>query len=118
MQKITINKAVQLIEGKIIVCDDNKAIIENGYCGDFLSHVISRAPDNAIWFTIMNNANVAAVAQLAEIKAIVICEGVKADVRLVECCKDQNLTLISTSFTSFECVLRLGGYKKNDEGLL
>lgn len=118
MQKITINEAIQVIEAKIIVCDEITATIENGYCGDFLSHVISRAPDNAIWFTIMNNANVAAVAKLAEIKAIVICEGVKADSRLIECCQNEKLTLLGTSLTSFECALKLGGYKKKDESLL
>lgn len=118
MQKITINKLAQIIDGSIISEVENNAIIENGYCGDFLSHVISRVPDNAAWFTIMNNANVAAVAQLGEVAAIIICEGVKADQRLIECCREEKLTLIETRLTSFECALKLGEHKENDESLL
>lgn len=108
MRKITVNKAVELIEGKIIVLSKENKFIENGYCGDFLSLVISRVPDNAIWFTVMNNANVAAVAKLGEVSAIVICEGVKADKRLIECCKEENLTLIETSLNSFDCAVKIG----------
>ncbi len=114
--EIPINKVVKLINGNLITSKDQDAIIQSGYCGDFLSHVISRVPDKAIWFTVMNNANVAAVAKLGEVIAIVICEGIKADERLIECCKNENLTLIETPLTSFECVLKLGGHK--NESLL
>ncbi|HHT84003.1 MAG: hypothetical protein ACOYEC_05190 [Christensenellales bacterium] len=108
MRKITVKEAVEKIEGKFIWEGDAEKTIENGYCGDFLSHVISRIPDNAIWFTIMNNANVAAVAKLAEAVAVVICEGTKADARLIECCKNEDIILIETNLTSFECAERLG----------
>ena len=40
--------------------------VESGYCGDFLSNIISRAPDSCAWLTVMNNVNVAAVATLIE----------------------------------------------------
>ena len=40
--------------------------IETGYCGDFLSNIISRATDACAWLTVMNNVNVAAVATLIE----------------------------------------------------
>ena len=29
--------------------------IETGYCGDFLSNIISRATDACAWLTVMNN---------------------------------------------------------------
>lgn len=119
MRKITISKATELIEGRFLVQPhEDNATVENGYCGDFLSHVISRVPDNAIWFTIMNNANVAAVAQLGDVKAVVVCEGVKAEERLIECCKNEKIALIQTNLTSFECALRLGEDKNADESLL
>ena len=36
---------------------------DGGYCGDFLSFVMQRAPENSVWFTVMTNVN---VAQLVE----------------------------------------------------
>ena len=53
--------------------------VESGYCGDFLSNIISRAPDSCAWLTVMNNVNVAAVATLIDCACIVLCEGVAGE---------------------------------------
>ena len=45
--------------------------VESGYCGDFLSNIISRAPDSCAWLTVMNNVNVAAVATLIDARRCV-----------------------------------------------
>lgn len=108
MKKIFLSELINLIEAKTI--NFAKDIeIENGYCGDFLSYVISRVPENAVWFTVINNVNVAGVAKMGEISAIVICEKNCADERLVECCRNENINLFETTLTSFECACRLGG---------
>ncbi|MFW5780140.1 MAG: hypothetical protein ACOCWI_01630 [Bacillota bacterium] len=107
MKKVAINELVKAINAKVVCMGDVKTL-ENGYCGDFLSFVISRIPDYSAWFTVMNNANVAGVAQLAEVGAIVICENIKADKRLKECCEKEKINLLETSFTSFECAVEMG----------
>ncbi|MDD4315816.1 MAG: hypothetical protein PHC84_01495 [Clostridia bacterium] len=107
--KITINELVDLITGVAVVSAQN-CVAESGYCGDFLSFVISKVPDQAVWFTVMNNANVAAVAKLGEVAAVVICDGVRADERLIQCCKNEEINLIETKLSSFECAFRLGNF--------
>ena len=107
MKKIEINELIELIEGNL-VCKGISQTVENGYCGDFLSFVISRIPDNAVWFTVMNNANVAGVAKLGDVNAIVICENIKAENRLKECCDNEKINLIETPLTAFDCAARLG----------
>ena len=44
------------------------------YVGDFLSRVMGKAPPSCVWLTVMNNINVAGVAALAEVGAVVLCE--------------------------------------------
>ena len=56
--------------------------VEHGYCGDFLSNIISRAPDSCAWLTVMNNVNVAAVATLIDCACIILCEKVEPDAAL------------------------------------
>lgn len=73
------------------------AEIENCYCGDFLSNVISRAPDACAWLTVMNNVNVAAVATLTDCACVVICEGVAPDEQLAARAKSQNINLLGSS---------------------
>jgi hypothetical protein len=89
------------------VCVYEDADITNGYCGDFLSNVMGKAPSSCCWFTVMANVNVAAVAVLAEAKAVVLCEGVSPSPELVERAKNEGINLIKTDNDVFNCVLKL-----------
>ena len=80
--------------------------IQTGYCGDFLSFVMSRAPEGSAWFTVMSNVNVIAVAVLAEVGAVVLCEGVRPDPAMLEKARSENITVIATKLPAFEAVLR------------
>ena len=46
------------------------------YIGDLLSWVMGRAEADDVWLTIMSNLNVSAVAKLADVACVVLCEGV------------------------------------------
>ena len=59
-----------------------------------------------IWFTVMTNINVCAVATLAEVGVVVVCEGVKSTPELVDKAKSQNVNLIETKYDIFEAVKR------------
>ena len=80
--------------------------IEAGYCGDFLSFVMNRAPENSAWFTVMTNLNVAAVAALTDVGCVVVCEGSKCDSALINKAAAQNICIIETDFDIFEAVKR------------
>ncbi|MGI6213682.1 MAG: DRTGG domain-containing protein [Christensenellales bacterium] len=71
--------------------------IRGGYCCDLLSNVISKAPSGCAWYTVMNNVNVAGVALLAEVGAVVLCEGVKPATDLLQRCRENGITLLATS---------------------
>ncbi len=76
--------------------------IESGYCGDFLSNIISRAPDACVWLTVMNNVNVAAVASLIDCACIVLCEGVEPDTPLYERGKQLGLWILGANENVYE----------------
>lgn len=80
--------------------------IEGGYCGDFLSFVMNRAPENSAWFTVMTNLNVAAVAALTDVGCVVVCEGSKCDDALINKAVAQNICLIETDYDIFQSVNR------------
>lgn len=76
--------------------------IESGYCGDFLSNVISRAPDSCAWLTVMNNVNVAAVATLIDCACIVLCEGTEPDEAFAARAKELSLWVLGANENVFE----------------
>ena len=94
--------------GLTVYSEGEEREIESGYCGDFLSNIISRAPDSCAWLTVMNNVNVAGVAALAEIGAIVLCEGVVPDPVLCDKCRAEEISLLTTRLDVFSACVRLG----------
>ncbi len=76
--------------------------IESGYCGDFLSNIISRAPDSCAWLTVMNNVNVAAVATLIDCACIILCEGVEPDGPLKARAEMQGIWILGAKQNVFE----------------
>jgi len=80
--------------------------IVSGYAGDFLSNTISRAGDNCIWFTVMNNVNVAAVALLVDCAVICLCENVSPDNSLLEKAKNQKINIIGTELNMYSAIKR------------
>ncbi len=77
------------------------------YTGDFLSRVMGKAPEDCVWLTIMNNANVAGVAVLAEIPMIVLCEGVMPDNMLLAKAADEKITLATTKYSAYKACIEI-----------
>lgn len=49
------------------------------YIGDLLSWVMGRAQSDTVWITVMGNVNAIAVAKLADISCILLCEEASLD---------------------------------------
>ncbi|MEG1613144.1 MAG: hypothetical protein RR357_03145 [Clostridia bacterium] len=100
-----IDQLIKILKAKIVnVPSSLENELEGGYCGDFLSFVMSRAPASCVWFTVMTNLNVAAVASLASVGCVVICEGSKCDEHLIDKSKEKDICIIETDLTVFDAV--------------
>ncbi len=107
-----IEQLAKKIQGKFLVDGDKQREISTGYCGDFLSFVMGKAPANCAWFTVMTNLNIVAVGSLADVAVIVVCENngqIEQDV--IERAKQQNLSIVSTNLDIFTAVMR--GFDEN-----
>lgn len=83
--------------------------VEGGYVGDLLSWVMGRAAPDCAWLTIMSNANVCAVAVLADIACVILTENVTPDKDLLERCAAQGVNLLGTDKSTFDAAAALGG---------
>ena len=100
---MTLARLAEKVCGKVVVPSDGE--IKAFYAGDFLSRVMGKAPADCAWFTVMANVNVAGVAVLAEVRAVVLCEGVAPDPLLTEKLRNEGIGLITTELPVFEgCV--------------
>ena len=77
------------------------------YCADLLSWAMSRAPENGAWCTVMGNVNAVAVAALADVAALVICEGAVLDANALEKAQTQGVAVYQTALPAFEAALAI-----------
>ena len=78
------------------------------YAGDLLSWVMGRACEGDCWFTIMSNMNVCAVAKLLNLSAVMLCEDVSPDEKLLEKARAEGINLFSTSLSVYEACVTFG----------
>ena len=102
---MNVRDAADKLGAEIVVGADLVREVLDFYAGDLLSHCMSKARTDGLWFTIMNNVNVAAVSTLCDVAAIVVCEGVTPDAALVEKCRYLGINLLVSPLDIFRsCV--------------
>lgn len=108
-----IMKVSELIENLnlTLVTDNNyeDREVKGCYIGDLLSWVMGRAQADNVWITIMNNINIVAVAALADVACILLCEDVKVDQSIIDKANSQNIIIVSSKLTAFELAEKLAG---------
>ena len=74
---------------------------------DLLSFFICSAPEGALWVTIQNHVNVAAVALLKEIPLVLLASGRSPSPELKDQCQREGIALATTGLDSFQACGRL-----------
>ena len=81
------------------------------YIGDLLSWVMSRAKSGNIWITIMTNVNIVAVAALTDVACVIVCEGAEPDKDALEKAKQQGISLLTSTDTSYDLAAKVNNLK-------
>ena len=82
--------------------------IEGAYCCDLLSLVMGRAKENDAFVTVMANVNTIAVAVLADVACVILCEGIHFDDACVARAKQQEICVLESDEPAFALALKLG----------
>lgn len=99
---ITVAELIEKLQLEVFNLNKGMATIKNYVASDLFSYVISKAKRKSCWLTIMSNVNITAVAKLAEMSAVILCDGIKPDEALIEKAKQHNITILGSSQPIFE----------------
>ena len=80
--------------------------VQGCYIGDLLSNVMGRAMTGQLWFTVMTNINIMAVAQLLELSGIVLLEGNQPVEGVLERAVIENIPVFASGETAYEASVR------------
>lgn len=103
-----VNELITLLGAEIITLEDGDREIENVYAGDLLSWVMGRAPEGALWITIMTNRNVLAVASLHDFSCVLITDGAELDDDFKSIAEAQGINVIRTALSTYEACVTVG----------
>ena len=78
---------------------------EGVYIGDLLSWVMGRAQADNVWLTIMSNLNIVAVATLADVSCIILCEGVTLEESVRNTAEAKGVNILATEAPAYETML-------------
>lgn len=81
--------------------------ITDVYIGDLLSWVMGKAQSGNVWITIMSNINTVAVATLADIACILLCEGVTLDAEVKKAAEEKGINVLATDLTAYKAAVLL-----------
>ncbi len=96
-----ISEIVQKL-GLQVCCGNCEQEVVHGCVGDLLSEVMASAKQNSIWVTVQSHVNIVAVATIAGIRAIVLCNDHRYSEETIAKAEQEGLCLLRTSRSPFE----------------
>ncbi|MGH0053259.1 MAG: iron-sulfur binding hydrogenase [Sphaerochaetaceae bacterium] len=81
--------------------------ITDAYCGDLLSDVMGNAPSESVLITIQAHKNTVAVASLAGIRALVICNNRSVPSDMLDAAKEEDISIFTTKDNQFEASCKI-----------
>ena len=102
-------KVTQLAEllGAKVVCPADREIA-CGYSCDLLSWVMAHGKQDMAWVTVQAHLNVIAVAVLADVACVILCEGIHFDEACIARANQQEVCVLETEESAFSVALKLG----------
>ena len=86
--------------------------INGCYLGDLLSNVMGKAAPGELWFTVITNINIIAVASLIGLPGVVVLEGNWPETAVLERAEDQKIPVFSLDKSAYEAALAFRGLEK------
>jgi predicted transcriptional regulator len=109
MKTMTVGEVARQLELKALTCGDLGRQVSGAYASDMLSDVMSRAREGQIWLTMQSHQNVAAVATLLNLAAVVVTGGRALSAELLSRAEQERIAVFVTEMDTFEAAGRLYG---------
>ena len=104
---MTVKELADKYSFEILALPEPEKEVHGGYIGDLLSWVMGRAQADNLWMTIMTNINVAAVAQLSDVAAVLICEGARPDDSVISVAVQKGVNILLTSDNAYNTAVKV-----------
>ena len=107
MKEMKAKELTEAIGLSVLSMPEPDAEISGAYAGDLLSWVMGRATEGNVWVTIMTNINMVAVASLAGISLVILCDNSEIDDEVVKTASEKSINIVRTALPMYEMCVKL-----------
>lgn len=86
---------------------DLTAEVTGGYASDLLSNVMGQASAGMVWVTMQGHQNIAAVAALLGLAAVIVAGGTAVEKEAVIKAENNDVVILTTNLPTYEVVGRI-----------
>ena len=102
MTNMKLSEIVRELNLKVENIANQDATISSAYASDLLSDVMGNAKSGQVWITMQTHKNVAAIASLKDIPAVVIINNGKPEKDMIIHAKNENVAVLITDLPCYE----------------
>ena len=108
-----VEQVIQLTKAKVVTGVSDGKIIENGFCSDLMSDVLTIDTDRMLLITGMANVQAVRTAEMADVQCILLVRGKKATPDMIRLAEENGMVLMQTSLSMFKAagILFVAGLK-------
>lgn len=81
--------------------------VTGGYASDLMSDVIAHAQSGSVWVTLQVHVNVAAIASMKDLSAVILVQGRVPEPAMAEKAEAENIPVLVSNLSAFELIGRL-----------
>ncbi len=105
---VKLQSVIEELELQVYCCEDKTdRLVQGVYCGDLMSDVLANAAAGMLWITVQMHPNIAAVASLKDLSAIVLSNGRSPQPETIEKAKGENIPILGSPLGTFELAAKL-----------
>ena len=93
---------IKKMQLNIFNLSDENCEITDAYTSDLLSDVMGKAKEGQVWITLQTHQNVAAIASLKDLSAIILVNNLKPDADMLEYAKENDINVLGTDQNAFQ----------------
>ena len=107
---MTAKELAERLDLSVLTMPEPDVEVDGAYAGDLLSWVMGRATEGNAWVTIMTNINTVAVASLAGISLVILCDSSEIEDEVLKTASQKSVNIARTSLPMYETCVKLAEY--------
>lgn len=99
---MTVKEIIEKLNLKVYNNANENVEISGAYASDLLSDVMGNAKSGQLWITMQTHKNVAAIASLKDVPAIILVKNNTPDEDMLAFAKDEDIAVLASTEATFE----------------